>query len=233
MVQTKRVCVTLKTNTAIATEVAFDTYNRANSHNTQYVEDKLNEAGITVESLTKYFEQLSLVVCDFWKSNWKLGYKSKLAPHEIRGLYLPLVYSVIFSSVGNVKSGNYEFVFEIDDERVKNIDKDWLFEFSAKLESCRQYITGNVAQIGNRGAIPQTSVMMAILGEFNGYEAELLLKDGAQYDTALAGFSALLGLSLVEEANKILYTGVETVNFRQLIGTVRESKQKVETPEVE
>lgn len=225
MVKINKVCVTLKTNTMVASEVAYDTYYRANPHDSQLVETKLEAAGVNVENLTKYFEQLALVVCDFWKSNWKLGYKSKLAPHEIRGLYLPLVYSVIFASVGNIRTGHYEYVFEIDDERVKNIEKDWLIDFSAKLESVRHYVLGGTAQIGNRNAIPQTSVMMAIVSEINDTEAEILIKDGAEQDISLAGYSALVGLSLVEEAHRILYTGVENVNFRQLIGTVEESKR--------
>lgn len=233
MVKTNKVCVTLKTNTMVAQEVAFDTYNRANPHDSQLVENKLQAAGITVDELTKYFEQLSLVVCDFWQSNWDLTHRSTLAPHEIRGLYLPLVYSVIFASVGNIKCGNFEFVLTIDDARVKSIDKNWLIDFSARLETVRNYILGGTGQIGNRNALPQTSVMMAILAEINGHEAEILIKDGSSYDAALSGFAALMGLSLVEEANKILYTGVETVNFRRLIGTVKESKQRDETPSTE
>jgi len=213
----------LKTNKEVAQELSFEVLRRANSHDSELAERKLERAGITLDSLAKYFQQLQLVVAEFWNAQYDLRYKTVLKPHEVRGLYLPTLYAVVLSSVGNIKIGNYEYVIKADEAGEKP-DKDFILEFSVKLESLRQYVSGDTGQIGNRNAEPQTSVMLAILSETHGLRGEIGIRDGATYDPQLAGLAALLGLSLVESAYAILYTGVEEVNFRELAMTVKESK---------
>jgi hypothetical protein len=213
----------LKTNEEVAQELAFEVLRRANSHDSELVERKLEQAGITLDRLAKYFQQLQLVVAEFWNAQYDLRYKTVLKPHEVRSLYLPTLYAVVLSSVGNIKIGNYEYVIKAN-EAGEEPDKDFILEFSVKLESLRQYVSGDTGQIGNRNAEPQTSVMLAILSETHGLRGEIGIRDGATYDPQLAGLAALLGLSLVEAAYAILYTGVEEVNFRELAMTVKESK---------
>lgn len=216
----KVVSLRLKTNEIISREVAEAVLFRANPHQSTLVEDRLVENEITVENLQKYFHNLSLAVGEFWQSNYDLKFQMTLKPHELRGMYLPLIYSVIFSSVGNLVSGNFEYrIMASADEKP---DREFMIQFSAKLESLRDIIKGDVGQIGNRAAQPQTSVMLSLLGEIasDGREAEMLIRDGVTVDTALAGMSVLAGLSLVESAHSILYTGVEKVNFRQLTDTL-------------
>lgn len=215
-----RVELTLKTDSNVAKEVAAQVLFRANPHESTLTASRLERAGVTLESLTKYFTQLSLVVGEFWNNTWDMTYQTVMKPHEVRNLYLPLMYGVIFASLGNIKEGNYEYVIKARvDEKP---DRKWLIEFSATLEAMRDIIRGDIGQIGNRGAMPQSHVMLTILSEISEdfRTAEILIKDGKQVDKALAGLSALVGLSLVEEANKIMYTGVDEVNFRQLTNTL-------------
>lgn len=223
MLTTKRVALTLKTKSETAMEVAYEVYARANPHNSTLVESKLSDLDITVENLAKYYEQLALVVCDFWHGVDDVQYKPVLKSHEVRSLYLPLVYAVIFASVGNVTIGNYSYVLTSDSRQADAIEKEWIFSFSAKLEEARSYVLGNTAQIGNPRAEPQTSVMMAICSEVADTSANVLMRDGAAYDLALSGLAALIGMSLVDIANSVLYTGVEEVNFRQLVRTIKQT----------
>ena len=223
LTKTNRVLLTLKTEEVTANEVAYEVMKRANPHDSELVERKLEESGITLEAMSKYFTQLGYVVCEFWESNWNSNISTVMKPHELRSLYLPLLYSVIFSSVGNIKVGNYEYVLKSDDKVGELIDKDFLIDFSAKLEALRMYILGSTGQIGNRSALPQTSVMMAICTEVLGANARIEIRDGQKVDDGLSGIAALVGLALVEESNKMLYTGVEEVNFRELVGTIKQS----------
>jgi hypothetical protein len=215
-----KVKLTLKNNEQTAVVVSQAILNRANPHYQTLINDRLEKSGITVENMAKYFRQIGLVVADFWNGGWDLTYNKVLKSHEVRGLYLPTIMGVIFSSIGNLKIGNYEYL--IVAQSSEEIEKDWLFEFSATLEANRDLVKGNVGQIGNYAAQPQQAVMLSILGEIaSDYRsAEMLIRDGANVDTALAGLSVLAGLSLIEEAYNILYTGVEVVNFREVTETI-------------
>lgn len=222
MVQSIKVKLTLNVNKNVAKEAAYAVMMRANPHDSQLVESKLEELNINEETLTKYFTQLSLVVTEFWNAQHDISFSPTLKPHEVRGLYLPLIYSVIFASVGNCKVGNYEYLLVATRDELHTVEKDWLIKFSADLESVRQYIKGNVGQIGNRGAQPQTPVMLSLLGSVSEDKrnAELKIRDGQTFDRDLAGLATLVGLSLVDSAYSILYTGIEEVNFRELMGTI-------------
>lgn len=212
----------LKSSEVAAREVAYEVLKRVNSHGSPLIDAKLEKAGVNLETMTKYFQQLTLVVAEFWNAARDFEYKPTLPKHMVKGLYLPTLYAVILSSVGNTKVGNYEYVIKAIDKT--GVDKEFIIEFSATLESLRMYVSGNIGQIGNDKAEPQTSVMLAILGEVIDGNATLHVKDGVSYDTHLAGFAALAGIALVEEADKNLYTQEEMINFRELVMTVKESK---------
>ena len=235
LTKNQRVVLTLEIQDETAQEVAYEVLKRANPHDSGLVERKLEELEITLSNLTKYFVQLGYVVSEFWESNWNISKSTVMKPHELRSLYLPLLYSVIFASVGNIKIGNYEYVIQSNDSVLKSdgsvgtaIDKNFVIDFSARLESLRMYILGDTGQIGNRSALPQTSVMMAICTDVVGNSARIEVRDGAQVDPGLTGMAALLGIALVEQANEILYTGVDEVNFRELVGTIKQ--RELETP---
>lgn len=215
-----KVKLTLKTNLNTATVVSQAVIQRANPHYQMLIEDRLNKAGITVENMAKYFQQVATVVADFWNGGWDLTHHCVLKSHEVRGLYLPTIMGVIFSSVGNMTVGNYEYLLVT--ESSKEIQKEWLFEFSATLEENRDIIKGSVGQIGNYAAQAQQPVMLSILGEVasDNRSANMYIRDGANVDSALAGLSVLAGLSLIDEAYNILYTGVEEVNFREVTETI-------------
>lgn len=214
-----RVYLSLEPKKEAAKEVAQNVMMRANPHDSALTAKLLGDAGISADSLARYFTEVAAAVTEFWHSNWDSSVKTSLKPHEIRNLYLPLVYGVIFSSVGNITVGNYEYLLKSGG--CGTIDTKFLLSFSAKLESMRQYVKGSIGQIGNRGAQPQTSTMMTILGVISDERsAEVNVRDGVNADTALAGLAALAGLSLVEEAYRILFTGVEEVNFRQVTETL-------------
>lgn len=221
MVQKKlRVWLTLRVNEVIAREVAEAVWFRINPHQSQLVEDRLANAGITVEVLTKYFVEIAKAVAEFWNNCADMTFQMVMKPHELRGLYLPLVYGVIFSSVGNLTKGNYEYCIKaMVDEKP---DREFLIETSATLESLRDIVRGDIGQIGNRSAAPQEAVMLCLVGELatDKRSAEMHIRDGVTVDTALAGLSVLVGLSLVENVYNIMYTGVEEVNFRQLTNTL-------------
>lgn len=219
---TKRVYLTLKTNEIIAREVAEQVIMRANPHDSTLTHNELVATDVTVENLQKYFLELSKAVCEFWHSQWDLTVSLTLKAHELRGLYLPMIYSVVFASVGNIKVGNYEFFLKSEGELKP--DKKFLIDFSAKLESMRSHIKGATGQVGNRAAQPQSAVMLTLLSEVQETEkkATMLVRDGISYDSALAGLSVLAGISVVEQANSILYTGIDEVNFRQLTETLIE-----------
>lgn len=221
IIKTKVVRLTLKTNANVAREVSHEVLARSNPHASSLIENKLDDLGINEDSLSKYFTMLGDVVAEFWQAQYDLNFKPTLKSHEVRSLYLPLIMSVIFASVGNLKTGNYEYRIEASEA---NVDREWILEYSAKLESVREYIIGSVNQIGNYQATPQTTVMLAILGEVTDRDANIYIRDGVTADRDLAGISALVGLSLVESAYDILYTGVDQVNFRDLIGTVVQKK---------
>jgi hypothetical protein len=221
--KTKRIVLTLKTENETAREVAYEVYDRANAHQSTLVDKKLSELGINIENLTKYYEQLSLVVCEFWHSVDDVHFVPVLKSYEVRKLYLPLIYAVIFSSVGNMTIGNYSYVLSSDASQKSAIDKEFIFDFSAKLEEARAYVLGNTEQIGNPRAIPQTSVMMSICSGVAGKTAEVLVRDGTAYDASLSGLAALVGMSLVDIANSVLYTGEDEVNFRALVGTIKQN----------
>lgn len=221
-----RVGVQLKMDANIAKEVAYEVLLRMNPHQSMLTAKRLEDANVTLDNMVKYYLELGKAVAEFWNSCWDMQYQTVLKPHEMRNLYLPLMYAVIFSSVGNLQVGNYQYVIKAKaDEKP---DRKFLVEFSATLESMRDIIKGDTGQIGNRGAQPQTQVMMCLVGEVSedNQSAEMLIRDGQKVDTALAGLSTLVGLSLVEEAYRILYTGVEEVNFRQLYTSIVE-KQSV------
>lgn len=229
MVQkTLRVKVELRVDQNIAKEVATEVYLRMNPHQSQLTEKRLKDADVNIPNLVKYFIELSKATGEFWNNCWDMSFETTMKPHELRNMFLPLMYSVILSSVGNLKVGNYEYVIKARaDEKP---DRKFLIDFSAKLEGMRDIIKGDIGQIGNRGAQPQTAVMTCLLGEVSDdtRSAEMYIRDGQQVDKALAGLSTLVGLSLVEEAYKVLYTGVEEVNFRQLTATLVE-KASVKT----
>jgi hypothetical protein len=212
--------LTLKTNKETAAVVSQAIIQRANPHYQTLIEDRLNKNGITAENMAKYFQQVAMVVADFWHAGWDLSHRPVLKSHEVRGLYLPTIMGVIFSSIGNLKFGSYEYLLVAQSS--KEIEKNWLFEFSATLEANRDIVKGNVGQIGNYAAQPQQPVMLSVLGEIasDNRSAEMLVRDGVNVDNALAGLSVLAGLSLIEEAYTILYTGVEEVNFREVTETI-------------
>lgn len=222
MLRTKVVSLELKTNENVAREVAQSVMLRANPHQSEFSAKRLDDSGINVESMTKYFLELAKAVAEFWQNTKYMDKPLTLKPHEMRGLYLPVMYGVIFSSIGNMTVGNYEYVLKAKAE--DKPDAKFLIEFSAKLENVRDILKGAEGQVGNRSVQPQTSVMMSILSEISDdyRTAQMLVRDGVQVDTALAGLSTLVGLSLVEQAYTIMYTGVEEVNFRQLTDTLME-----------
>lgn len=223
--KTHRVYLRLQTNEGIAREISEQVLARANPHSQELVRQELEAKGITRDNLVKYFMQLSGVVTEFWHAQWDLNVGLTVKPHEIRGLYLPLMYGVVFASVGNIKVGNYEYFLKSDDSETSTIDKKFLFEFSANLESLRDYVKGSTGQIGNRNAQPQSAVMLCLLGEIhpeNVQTARMQVRDGISFDKDLAGLAVLAGVSLVEKAEDILYTGVEEINFRQLTETLIE-----------
>jgi hypothetical protein len=214
------VSLRLKTSEFAAREVAEAVWFRANPHHSQLVQERLEKAGITVKVLQKYFVELVKAVAEFWNSNYDLDFQTVLKPHELRGMYLPLIYSVVLSSIGNITKGNYEYrIKAMADEKP---DREFLIKTSATLESLRDIIKGDVAQIGNRAAQPQEATMLCILADVaeDGRTAEMLIRDGATVDKDLAGLGMLAGVSLVESAYSIMYTGVEEVNFRQLTDTL-------------
>lgn len=228
MIQSNKVIeLTLKTNSNVAGEVAHAVLARSNPHASNLVEEKLAKAGIDENSLAKYFEQVSYVVAEFWNAQYDRTFVPTLKSHEVRGLYLPLIYSVIFASVGNIHVGNYEYRIKAVNDAT--VDKDWILGFSAKLEDLRDYILGDVNQIGNYNATPQTTVMMALMAESDVRSARISIRDGVTPDRDLAGLAALIGLTLVNEAYEILYTGVDEVNFRDLVGTIVQKKPGVTT----
>jgi hypothetical protein len=203
MVQKLRVSLTLKVEQNVANEVAYAVMSRSNPHASELVERKLEDAGITQANLAKYFIEVGKAVADFWHNDWDPTHSTVLKPHELRSLYLPLIYGVVFSSVGNITVGNYEYLVCLSNE--ETIDRKFILEFSAKLESMRSYVKGEIGQVGNRSAQPQTSVMMTIMGRSStAYNTEVNIRDGVNADPALSGLAALAGLSLVEEAYRIL-----------------------------
>lgn len=218
--KTKVVALRLKIDANAAREVAEAVWFRMNPHQSQLVEDRLEKAGITVEVLQKYFVELGKAVAEFWNNCYDMSKTLTLKPHELRGLFLPLIYAVVYASIGNLKKGNYEYRIKAMDDEIP--DRKFLIETSATLESLRDIVKGNVGQIGNRSAQPQEATMLCILSEVatDGRSAEMMIRDGCSVDKDLAGLGTLCGLSLVEEALTILYTGVEEVNFRQLTDTL-------------
>jgi hypothetical protein len=221
MLHTIKVPVTLKNDDRIAREVAENVLMRSNPHDSELIAKTLESKGITVESLTKYYQQIAAVVCEFWTSQHDVSFKPTLKPHEMRGLYLPLVFATIFASVGNLKIGNYEFLlYPIGD--AYPVDREFIFEMSSNLESMRHYVKGDIGQIGNRAAVPMTTTMSAILLEVSddGRNGTLGIKDGSTLDSAAAGLAALAGVSLVNESYSILYTGLDQVNFREVTETI-------------
>lgn len=246
MVQkTKVVPLSMGAKEEIAREIAHEVLNRTNPHQHTLIDDKLTAENINEGTLTKYFQELTKVVAEFWRSQYDVNFRTTLKPHEVRQLYLPLIYSVILSSVGNLKSGNYEYrITTVDENKVDeksttsspvtssvSIDKEFVIETSARLESLRDYIAGDIGQIGNRNAIPQTSVMLTLLGnvDLSMKTCELEVRDGASVDEMLGAYAALVGLSLKESANSILYTGMDLVNFREVVsGIVQRNSDKVD-----
>lgn len=217
-----RVELALKINPYVAIEVADAVLMRANPHQSLLTDKRLEDAGITRDNLSKYFTELGKAVAEFWNNQWDMTFSTVLKPHELRGLYLPVIYGVIFSSVGNLTVGNYEYVVKAQaDEKP---DRKFLIDFSAKLESVRDVLKGAVGQVGNRAAQPQSAVMLSVMGELalDGRSASIMIRDGVQVDKALAGLSTLVGLSLVQEAMQCMYTGIEEVNFRQLTDSLVE-----------
>jgi hypothetical protein len=226
MIQKKVVELTLKAREQTGNEVAYEILARANPHASDLVQSKLDALDITVPNMSKFFCEVAKAVAEFWWADEDPTVKTTLKPHELRMLYLPLIMGVIFGSIGNVDHGNYRYVLKpATDEKV---DKDFLFDFSAKLESLRVYIKGDRGQIGNRRAIPQASTMLSTVSMIDGYKAHIEIRDGVGYDEALAGLAALAGLTLVNEAYRILYTGVQEVNFRELLGTIREKSMRLQ-----
>lgn len=226
MVQTHKVVVYVDPRKEIGDEVAYEVLTRANPHAEALIDKHLEDAGITVDVLSEYFIQVATAVAAFWANCDDPSKEMPLKPHELRGLYLPLIYGVILASVGNMEYGNYRYVLNPNPDRT--VDKKFILETSAKLESLRRYVKGDTGQVGNRSAKPQVSTMLAIMGEVDcgSHSAQMLIRDGASYDSALSGFAVLCGLTLVQNAYTILYTGVEMVNFRTLVGTIRESGQR-------
>lgn len=239
MIKTKVVELNLNSNLEAAREVAYATLFRANPHQSLLVERRLEEAGpsvksdesdeeskvlypyaITLENLIRYFNELTKAVAEFWNNCYDISFKLTMKPHELRGLYLPLIYSVVFASLGNLKRGNYEY--RIKAKADEKPDREFLINFSAVLEENRDIVKGAIGQIGVRGAQPQEATMLCILSEIasDGRTAEYHVRDGVNVDPGLGGLASLVGLSLVEKAYSILYTGVEEVNFRQLTDTL-------------
>jgi hypothetical protein len=215
----------------VGAEAAYEVLARANPHASELVERKLENAGVNVESMIEYFQQIGYAVAEFWHNTDDPRFQTVLKPFELRQLYLPLIYGVIFASVGNFDHGNYRYVLRAKPDN--RVDKEWLLDFSAKLESLREYIKGDIGQVGNRNAKPQVSTMLTVMGQISeaNRTAEMRIRDGVSYDEALSGLAVLAGLTLVEEAYRILYTGVQEVNFRSLLGTIRESSQRIGSAE--
>lgn len=225
--RTIKVPLTLRVEETVALEVATAVYYRCNPHHDRYIAETLEKAGITIAEMQRYFIQLSYITAEFWHNCDDMSIELTLKPHEIRNLYLPIMYAVVFASVGNTKIGNYEYVLRqvpgMDGTAAK-IDRDWVIQFSSKLEELRHIVKGDIGQIGNRSAQAQNPVMMSIFTTLSEDKRAgfMSIRDGAQVDEALAGLAALLGLSLVENAMNILYTGVTEVNFRELMDTIVE-----------
>lgn len=217
----QNVKLVLKANKITADIVSSAILQRANPHYQTLIDDRLTRAGITLENTSKYFCMLAAVVSEFWAAQWDRSFTPVLKSHEVRGLYLPLIMGVIFSSVGNCKVGNYDYQLSRSSEE---IDKKFLFEYSATLEANRDLVKGAVGQIGNYGATVQAPVMMSVLGEIASDErsAEMRVRDGVTVDSGLAGLSVLAGLTLVDSAFSILYTGYEEVNFREVTDSIVE-----------
>lgn len=218
--KTKRVYLVMNTKPEVAREIAHEVIVRSNPHDSSLVAKKLEEAGITEEVLVRYFTELQKAVAQFWHNQHNMTTTTKLKPHELRQMYLPLLYSVIFASVGNMKVGNYEYYLITREDDIP--DREFLIETSSTLESLREYVRGGIGQIGVRNVTPQSSTMLTILTEIdpNMKTASIAIRDGASVDNMLSGYAALVGLSLVDEANMILYTGEDEANFRELVGSI-------------
>lgn len=221
MYKSQNVKLVLKANTITADVVSSAILQRANPHYQTLIEDRLSRAGITVENTSKYFRMIAAIVSEFWAAQWDRSFTPTLRSHEVRGLYLPLIMGVIFSSVGNCKVGNYEYQLSRSSEE---IDKKFVFDYSATLEANGDLVKGAVGQIGNYAATVQAPVMLSILGEIASDErsAEMRVRDGVTVDSSLAGLSVLAGVTLVDSAFSILYTGYEEVNFREVTDTLVE-----------
>lgn len=217
-IQIIKVPVTLKMQEGVANIIARAELEGVYSQDgADFKLKKLEDSGITEESLSEYYIQLQYLVCAFAEAKRSLVSRTLSSTgfrfSELRSLYLPTIAATLLSQVGDVTIGNY--AIEVYAPETGKIDRKFIIQMSEALYANSHILYSQRDQIGVANVIYNPDFMANIVTSMaeDIRQAEVKSKDGVNPDPRWKAFAALTGLSLVNQAFSILYPVVDYVQY--------------------
>lgn len=177
---------------------------------------ELAKLGITDVELAKYYTELVEIVSAMCEANRSPESgaldKVKFKPHEIRGLYVPVLFATILSQIGDVKIGNFRV--EVKSKIETKVDRKFVLDMSEKLLDVQHILPNENGQIviGREG---NPDVMASVLLSVNANEkaAAVATQDGQNPDDRCKLMAVAAGIQLVNQAHMILFTDHDYVMY--------------------
>lgn len=217
-IQNVKVPVTLKMQEDVAMIIARNEFAGIfSSHGSELKLKELEDAGITPESLAKYFVQLQVLTCAFAQDKRDINSKCLKSFgfrfSELRNLYLTSIIATVLSQVGDVQIGNY--MIEVNTPTDGIVERDFVIKMSEALYEHAHILYAQKDQIGNAKATINADFMANIVTVMDASErvATVRSKDGSNPDVKFKALATLAGLSLVNAAYSILYPVVDYIDY--------------------
>lgn len=170
---------------------------------------KLEEDGINVETLTRYFLECAAIQAAFCEQKREFNSTAlkdlDFKFSEVKDLYLPVLSATILSQMGDVSVGPYNI--QVCANAEFKVDRTWVIQFSEALYRNQSIILCQKDQIGvmNRAATPD--MMCSIVTSMSTVDKVIQVNTmvGASPDDRCGAFAALMGITLVNKAHDVLY----------------------------
>lgn len=213
-----KVPVTLNMQEDVAKIIARSEFQAVyEGHGTEIKITELERAGITPDTLAKYFMQLQVLTCAFAVDKRDIQAKTLrdfgFRFSELKNLYLPPIMATILSQIGDCVIGNY--IVEVCVPADGVVERDFIIKMSEALYENQHILYCQKDQIGNAKAIINEDFMANIVVAMDTDEksAEIRSKDGYNPDVKIKVLSMLAGVTLVNAAYSILYPVCDFVNY--------------------
>ena len=218
-IQKVKVHVTLTEREEVATLIArAEMEGIVSGHGAEFKLKRLEEAGITEETLAQYYRYCQAITCAFCQdareiagNNLKsMGFRFA----EIKSLYLPTITATILSQVGDCELGNYMIMVDAMKDIV--VDRDFVIKMSNALYDNSDILYAQKGQIGIASREINKDFMAIIVTSLSTESREAEIRVHTSQENPDAKFKALAmfaGLTLVNSAYDILYPKYDNIEL--------------------